>query len=223
MRLFVPDESEMVEHYPNRAERDADWWVHAVGLAFAVVGGLVLLGWSLWRGDFGQAAATSLYALCLIAMLSASAAYNLTRPSRARRLLRRLDEAAIFLLIAGSYTPFTTQRFEGAWSIGMTALVWSIAISGALGKIFLPRVSEKFWCGVYVAFGWLAVAAIQPMISGVPFSALVLLAVGGLVYTVGVLFFLNYALPFRRAVWHGFVVVGASVHYAAVMTGVVLA
>lgn len=223
MALFVPDESELVEHYPNRAERDADWWVHAVGLAAAAVGGLVLLGWSLKKGDFGQAAATSLYALCLVAMLSASAAYNLTRPSQARRLLRRLDEAAIFLLIAGSCTPFAVIRLEEPWSTWAVALVWSLAVAGGTAKIFLPQISEKVWCAVYVAFGWVAAAAVAPMISGLSFLAVTLLATGGLVYTVGVLFFLNYALPFRRAVWHGFVLAGAAAHYGAVVVGVVLA
>lgn len=223
MALFVPDESELVEHYPNRAERSADWWVHAVGLAAAAVGGVVLLAWSLQQGNFGQAAATTLYALCLVAMLAASAAYNLTRPSRARRLLRRLDEAAIFLLIAGSCTPFAVIRLQEPWSAYAVVLVWSLAIAGGTAKIFLPQISEKIWCGVYVAFGWVAAAAVQPMISSLPFLAVALLAAGGLVYTVGVLFFLNHALPFRRAVWHGFVVAGAAAHYAAVVTGVVLA
>lgn len=223
MALFVPDASELEEHYPNRAERDADWWVHAVGLAAAVVGGLALLVWSLRKGDFGEAAATSLYALCLIAMLSASAAYNLTRPSKARRLLRRLDEAAIFLLIAGSCTPFAILRFDSPWSSVAVVLVWAMALTGAAAKIFLPQVSDRVWCGVYVAFGWLAAAVVTPMISGLPFLVVTLLAIGGLVYSLGVPFFMNPKLPFRRAVWHGFVVIGAAAHYAAVATGVVLA
>jgi hemolysin III len=223
MALFIPDESELIEHYPSRAERDADWWVHAIGLSAAVIGGIALLLWSLKKGAFGQAAATSLYALCLIAMLSASAAYNLTRPSKARRLLRRLDEAGIFLLIAGSCTPFAMIRLDMPWSGVLVGVVWTLALGGAAAKVFLPQVSERVWCGVYVAFGWLAAAVVLPMISGLPFLAVTLLAVGGLTYSVGVVFFLNERLPFRRAVWHCFVVAGAAAHYGAIATGVVLA
>jgi hemolysin III len=221
--LLKPDPEELVEHYPNPAERAADWWVHAVGLAGAVVGGVLLLGFSLLRGGFSLAAATACYAACLIAMLACSAAYNLTRPSPARRLLRRLDEAAIFLLIAGSYTPFTAQRFDWPWDLLVTAGVWTLALLGVAGKLLMPRLPERFWCAVYVAFGWIAVLALGPMIARIPPAALMLLATGGFVYTLGVPVFLNPKVPFRRAVWHGFVVFAAAMHYGAVWTGVVWA
>jgi hemolysin III len=197
--------------------------VHAVGLALAVIGAVALFGASLVRGDLSLAAATSCYAACLIGMLACSGAYNLTRPSPARRLLRRLDEAGIFLLIAGSYTPFTVRRFDWPWDWLVTGLVWALALSGAGAKVFLPRLSERFWCGVYIAFGWIAVLALGPMISKIPLVALLLLAMGGLIYTVGVPVFLNPKVPFRRAVWHAMVCFAAAMHYAAVWTGVVWA
>jgi hemolysin III len=212
----------IVEHYPTRAEKLADWWVHAIGLTVATAAGLVLLAVCLIMGGAGLVIATGLYTLCLIAMLGCSAAYNLTRISSARPFLRRLDEAAIFLMIAGSYTPFTTQRFHGGWAVGMTAAVWLFALAGVAGKLFAPGVPERLWTLVYVAFGWLAVIAIQPMVSGVPMTALVLLVVGGLIYTTGTLVF-HSRLPFRRAIWHGFVVFAAAIHFAAICTGVVLA
>ena len=221
--LFQPSEDELEEHYPNRAERRADLWVHVVGIVGAAVGGLVLFVMALMRGGVSMAAATAIYAICLLAMLVASHVYNLRRPCKERRLLRRLDEAAIFLLIAGSYTPFTTQRFEGVWAWGMTAVVWWVAICGVVGKLFFPRIPEWVWCLVYVGFGWLALLMLKPLVAGVSLVALVLLAIGGLLYTAGVPLFLKQDLPFRRAIWHGFVVSGAAVHYAAVMTGVVWA
>jgi hemolysin III len=138
-------------------------------------------------------------------------------------VLRRLDEAAIFLMIAGSYTPFTTQRFEGLWSVGFTALIWTLAFVGAGVKLFAPRISDKFWSGVYVVFGWLAVAALKPMVETVHPVALALLVIGGLIYTAGVLVFISPKVRFRRAIWHGFVVTGATVHWTAVLVGVVLA
>jgi hemolysin III len=219
----TPDELDMAEHYDTPAERSADLWVHAVGLGLAAVGGLVLAALAAAYGGLETAMVTAVYALCLVGMLTASTVYNLTRPCAARPILRRLDEAAIFLMIAGSYTPFTVLRFEGWWSIGFTSLVWAIAFSGAAVKLFAPRISDAFWSGVYVLFGWLAVLALGPMTETVHPLALTLLAVGGVIYTAGVFVFISPRIRFRRAIWHGFVVTGAGVHWAAVLVGAVLA
>jgi hemolysin III len=211
-------------HYPNAAEWLADGVVHGVGILAAAAGGIALIVLALTSGGgAGLVAATGLYDLCLLAMLGCSAAYNLSRAGAARPFLRRLDEAAIFLMIAGSYTPFTTQRFTGGWAFGMTALVWTTALAGVLGKLVFTRIPDWLWTLVYVAFGWFALIAIRPMIAGVPLFALALLVIGGLLYTSGTLVFHHPRLPYRRAIWHGFVVVAAGVHFAAICTGVVLA
>jgi len=216
--------TELDPHYPNAAEWLADGVVHGVGIVAAAAGGVVLLILALTsRGGAGLAVATGLYDLCLLAMRGCSAAYNLSHATTARPFLRRLDEAAIFLMIAGSYTPFTTQRFTGGWAIGMTALVWTTALAGVAGKLLFTRIPEWLWTLVYVAFGWMALVAIRPMINGVPVSALTLLVLGGLLYTSGTLVFHHPSLPYRRAIWHGFVVVAAGIHFAAICTGVVLA
>ncbi len=218
-----PRQDETIEHYPNRGEKLADGLVHGLGLAAAVAGGVVLIVLSiLTGGGAGLAVATGLYSLCLITMLACSTAYNLTKPTRARPFLRRMDEAAIFLMIAGSYTPFTTQRMHGAWAITMTALVWTLALAGVAGKLLSSRLPEWVWTIGYVAFGWVALIALRPLIQGVPIAALVLLIVGGLIYTTGALIF-HSRLPYRRAIWHGFVVTAASAHYAAICAGVVFA
>lgn len=222
-RLCTPDQIDLEEHYQSPAEHIADLVVHTVGLTLAAVGGIVLAVLSALNGGVGVVMATAIYALCLVAMLTASTVYNLTRPGAARPVLRRLDEAAIFLMIAGSYTPFTTQRFEGWWSIGFTLVVWLIAFAGVGAKLILPRLSDAFWSGVYVVFGWIAVIALKPLIDTVHPIALGLLVLGGLIYTAGVLFFISPKLKYRRAIWHGFVVAGAGVHWAAVLVGVVLA
>ena len=222
--VCTPDELDMIDHYQTRAERLADLWVHVVGLMLAAVGGVVLAGLAGVYTGIGGVMATAIYALCLVGMLTASTLYNWTNPCAARPVLRRLDEAAIFLMIAGSYTPFTTQRFEDpVWSIGFTALVWVLALGGVVAKLFAPRLNDVFWSVVYVIFGWLAVVAIQPMVTGVSPIALGLLVAGGLIYTLGCFIFVRQGLPFRRAIWHGFVVAGAGAHYAAVMVGVVFA
>jgi hemolysin III len=221
-RVCTPDDLDLIEHYQTRAERLADLWVHAVGLVLAAIGGVVLATLAAVYVGVGAAVSTAIYVLCLIAMLTASTIYNLTHPCAARPVLRRLDEAAIFLMIAGSYTPFTTQRFEGAWAIGFTVAVWTMAVVGAGVKMLAPRLSDAFWSLIYVLFGWVAIFALKPMIETVHPLALGLLVAGGLIYTSGVFVFISQKVKFRRAIWHGFVVTGAGVHWTAILIGVVL-
>jgi hemolysin III len=218
----LPAVTDDTAHYSRPFERSADRWVHIVGLTGGALGGLILLGLSLGVGRLGQAAAVGVYATCLVLMFLASAAYNLASPRR-RPLLRRLDHAAIFLMIAGSYTPFTTQRLTGAWAWGMTTAVWTLAIGAAVGKLLAPGLGRKMWVAVYLALGWIAVIAIKPLLAGVSAVALILLLVGGLVYTLGVVVYLKADLPYRRAIWHGFVTAAAATHFAAILKGVVLA
>ena len=141
--LLVADEQELEEHYPNRAEHAADGFVHAIGIVAALVGGGLLVAFALIHRGVPLATASAIYAMCLMAMLAASAVYNLTKPNRHRRVLRRLDEAAIFLMIAGSYTPFTIQLLPPAFAIGVTAAIWLAAIAGAAGKVLWPQLSDR--------------------------------------------------------------------------------
>ena len=222
MTAAIPDEY-LVEHYPNAWERAVDGWIHAVALAAAAAGAAWLIWAAQTSGRPGLVIAAALYGAALIAMLAFSMLYNLSRIGPARPFLRRLDEAGIFLMIAGSYTPFTTQRLDGAWAVGMTTAVWSIAIAGIIGKLAFPKLPERAWTVVYILFGWLGVLALQPLRHTLPVAALALLIAGGLVYTGGSLIFHNDRLPFRRAVWHTCVCAGAGLHYVAIIAGVVMA
>jgi hemolysin III len=208
-------------HYPTSAAKCADLVVHIVGLTLALVGGVVLLTLAVRAGSISRVVGVSVYAAGLLAMLGFSTAYNFAR-AQYRPALRRLDHAGIFLMIAGSYTPFTLS-LPGAWGWGMTTAVWSIAALGALGKLALKHVDRKFWVAVYLALGWLVVVALKPMIDHLAWYALVLLLAGGIVYSTGVIFYVNKRLKFSRAIWHGHVVAGAAAHWAAVLLGVVLA
>jgi hemolysin III len=210
-------------HYPTRAEKLVDGWLHGVALVLFTFAVGAALGLAIWQGGLGMASAVAVYAVCVMTMLGCSMAYNLAENHKRKALLRRLDHAAIFLMIAGTYTPFTTIRFDGAWAVSMTTIVWSLALIGAAGKLFLPGVSKKLWLVFYIALGWLVVAALGPLLEGVPLAGLILLAVGGALYTLGVPFYVWEKLPYRRAIWHAFVIAAAGVHYAAVLTGVVFA
>jgi hemolysin III len=210
-----------LDHYPSVWARRADLIVHLAGLTLALFGGGLALGLAVSNGMLGKVAAVSIYALGLIAMLAFSLAYNFAKPSW-QPFLRRLDHAGIFLMIAASYTPFTTQALTGAWSIGMTTAVWSLAALGMAGKMFLPGLGKAIWVVLYLALGWMVVIAIKPMIEEVPAVAMWLLAAGGVVYSVGTIFYAAKGLKFRRAIWHGHVVAAAGLHYAAILVGVVL-
>lgn len=209
-------------HYPTPAAKCADLVVHVVALTFALIGGGVLLGLSLWRGTPTVTAATTIYSTGLLLMLGCSTAYNFAK-AQYRPLLRRLDHAGIFIMIAGSYTPFTTLSLSGGWAFWMTMAVWTIAGLGVLGKLFLPGLGKGIWVAMYLALGWLVLVALKPMMAALSPPAMILLAVGGAIYSIGVIFYLMRRLTFRRAIWHGHVLGAAGVHYAAVLVGVVLA
>ena len=176
MSLVGP--SKPPRHYPTPAAKCADLVVHIVGLTLALVGGIVLLALAVRAGSITRVVGVSIYAAGLLAMLAFSTAYNFAK-ARYRPILRRLDHAGIYLMIAGSYTPFTIHNLTGAWAWGMTAAVWSLAGIGALGKIFLTRVDRRLWVAVYLALGWLVVVALKPMIDNVTWVALLLLVAGG--------------------------------------------
>jgi hemolysin III len=209
-------------HYPTPAAKCADLVVHVVGLILALVGGIVLLALAVKAGSISAVVGVSIYAFGVVAMLAFSTAYNFAR-AQYRPLLRRLDHAGIFLMIAGSYTPFTIHNLKGPWAWGMTAAVWSVAAAGVLMKLYLPRLDRRISLALYLALGWLVVVAMKPMIDNVTWVALLLLLAGGIVYSTGVIFYVNKRLKFARAIWHGHVVAAAATHWAAVLLGVVLA
>lgn len=220
--LLTADEHELAEHYPNRAEHTADGIVHAVGILAALIGGGLLVAVALVNRGVPMATAGAIYAMCLMAMLAASAVYNLTKPNRYRRVLRRIDEAAIFLMIAGSYTPFTIQLLPPQFAVAVTVAIWLMAFAGAAGKVFYPRLSDRAWSLIYLAFGWLAVLVLGPVVPTLPPLAIAMLVIAGVTYSGGVLLYLNHAIPFRRALWHACVIIGAAGHYGAVLYGLVL-
>ena len=200
----------------SRWELRLDGAIHAVAIAGGIAGAVVLLILAASRGDLRDVTAVAVYSSGLIAMLGCSAAYNLGRSSRAADLLRGLDHSAIFVMIAGTYTPFTILRLEGAWSVGLTVLVWSVAAFGILVRLVRPRLFGRLSIGLYLALGWIAVIALGPLSQALGAPILVLLAAGGVLYSVGVIFHLWERLPFQNAIWHAFVVAAAGVHYAAV-------
>jgi hemolysin III len=220
--MTLTDIAKPPRHYPTPAAKCADLVVHIVGLTLALVGGVVLLALAVTAHSISAVVGVSIYAAGVVAMLAFSTAYNFAHHSY-RPALRKLDHAGIFLMIAGSYTPFTIHNLTGAWAVGMTAAVWSIALLGVLMKLLVPKVPRALSLTLYLALGWLVVVALKPMMDSVAWYALLLLLAGGILYSTGVIFYVNKRLKFARAIWHGHVIAAAATHWAAVLLGVVLA
>ncbi len=214
-----------LSRYPNYRpdEVRADRWVHWLGLSAGLLGVLALLAATIRRGDAWLLPGAALYCLGLMLMLGFSASYNLTRPSPRKEYLRRFDHAAIFTMIAGTYTPFFLNRVAGPWGWGMLAFVWSVALVGAALAIGAPRRHEKVQIAVYLLLGWSVLIAMHPLGETISETTARLLVAGGIVYSLGVPVHLWRRLRYNNAIWHGFVLAAAGCHYAAVMIGVVLA
>jgi hemolysin III len=206
-----------MERQYDTAEVSADRIIHAIGVTFGLIGGALLLTFAAETASLPGLIATILYVIGLIATLVCSAAYNLAVASPRRELLRRMDHAAIFLMIAGTYSPFTLGRLDGAWSIWLAAVVWSVAILGALAKLTVPRRIDRFAVVLYLALGWVVLVALEPLLATLHPAVLILIAVGGLLYTAGVVFHLWRGLRFQNAIWHALVLSAAVCHYAAVI------
>ena len=204
-------------------ERKADLVIHLVGTSAGVLAVIVLLDIVIHRHGSAHFAAILLYAAGLLAMLGFSAAYNLAHPSRCKEALRRCDHGAIFLMIAGTYTPFVARIADPEWRWGLMSTIWLIALTGLVIKLAFPRRLDRVSVLAYLGLGWIALAALRPLLDGLTASTVLLITVGGVLYTIGVAFHLWERLRFHNAIWHALVVVAAGFHYCAVLFGVALA
>lgn len=195
----------------------ADVAVHALGLALGAAGVVAMIWAAAGSAGDGQLVPVTVYLAGLLTMLIFSAVYNIWRTCRRRDWLRRLDHAAIFVMIAGTYTPLVL-RLPGGWALGLTTGVWTAALAGVAAKLFQPRRVEAFSVALYLALGWVGVIAAEPLLASLEPATLVLLLTGGVVYSVGVIFHLATRWSYARALWHGFVVIAAAIHYVAIMT-----
>lgn len=203
--------------YPTyaRSERIADGTMHAVGVLGAVSGAIVLIIWAAGTATAGQIAAISVYGATLIATFVASAFYHMTPWEGIRPVLRRFDHAAIYLKIAGTYTPLVVMIGSG-FAYVVLAIVWTLAVIGMVLKLFFWRTPGRFGPALYLIMGWLSLALIWSLWPVVPVAAMVLIAVGGLLYTAGVPFYASETLKFSIAIWHGFVVAASACFFAAI-------
>jgi hemolysin III len=207
----------------NKAEKIADGLIHVIGLALAVSGASALMILSSRSSSWPTIASAGVYAASLVATLVFSAAYNMWPASPLKCLLRRLDQAAIFLLIGGTYTAFLTRLLDSSVSLLALGVIWAIVIAGTLIKLTLPGRFERLSVAAYLALGWSGLVFFPTAIRVLPLTALGLIGLGGLLYSAGVIFHLWERLPFQNAIWHAFVLVAAGCHYGAVLDCLVVA
>jgi hemolysin III len=206
----------------SRGELIADGIVHALGVILAISAGSVLLALSVFHTGRWEYVGAVFYVASLVTVLSLSAAYNMWPASPMKRVLRRFDHAAIYLLIAGTYTPFLAQMDDPFSARLMVVLIWGAALVGIAVKLLLPGRFERIAIVFYLAMGWSGAVIFRTLFATLPPATIWLIGAGGIFYTVGVVFFVWERLRYQTALWHGCVLLGAALHLGAVMDSLVI-
>ncbi len=204
----------------DRAEIVADGIVHAIGISLGLVGAITIVFAASNSAQSHELFPLFVYMTALLAMLGLSATYNMWPITGAKHLLRRFDHSAIYVLIAGTYTPLLAQMKAGLTAAGLNIGIWSVAAIGLVLKLLLPGRFERLSIILYLLLGWSGVIAYDAAVSTLPSSTLWLIAAGGGLYSMGLVFHLWRRLRFQNAIWHAFVVLAAVCHYIAVVNSV---
>jgi hemolysin III len=192
-------------------------WTHLVGAVLAVAGSIVLVVLAALGGDPWKIIGVSIYGATLVLLYSSSALYHSFR-GRAKDILRKLDHQSIYLLIAGSYTPFCLVTLHGPWGWSLLAVVWGLALVGGLQELWLKSEARVLSVIIYVVMGWVVVVAMVPLLQALGTAGFAWLAVGGVFYTTGIIFFaLDSRLKHAHGIWHLFVLAGSAAHYFAIL------
>lgn len=201
----------------TRGEELANSITHGIGTALGVAALSILVTLAGRLGDAWRVVSFSVYGTTLILLYLASTFYHAFPPSRAKQVLRKLDHAAIFLLIAGTYTPFTLVSLRGPWGWSLFGVVWGLALAGIALQVAGRGRLRALALGVYIAMGWLVMVAIEPLTASVSPAGLRWLVIGGCCYTFGVAFYVWRRLRFNHAIWHLCVLAGSICHFFAIL------
>jgi hemolysin III len=195
---------------------------HGAGVVASLAGGGVLLTLAALSGDPRRIVGAAVFVFALVLLYTASTLYHAVRHERTKAQLKVLDHCAIFVLIAGTYTPFTLVSLRGGWGWGLFAAIWLLAVVGIAFKLYFTGRFKRTSTLIYVAMGWLVLVAVGPLAEAVSTATLAWLVLGGLSYTAGTVFYLNHRLPYAHGIWHLFVLGGSACHFAAVLSEVAL-
>jgi hemolysin III len=203
-------------HY-DRSEIIADGVVHVLGLVCGLIAATALVVLTGLFGTLSDIVSVSVYVTGLLAMLGFSAAYNLWPVSNWKWVLRRFDHAAIYFLIAATYTPIVMQMPFSAFAAGLLVGIWCVAVLGIVIKLRYPGRLDRLSIALYLMLGWSGVIVYDNVLGALPPTPFVLIAAGGVLYTFGVIFHAWQRLRYQNAIWHSFVLLGAACHYTAVL------
>jgi hemolysin III len=207
-----PDDSYAV------GEEIANSITHGIGTALSVIGGIALIIFAVLYGDIWRIVSFSIYSVTLIILYLASTLYHSVRDPQLKRIFKILDHVCIYLLIAGTYTPFLLVSLRGPWGWTLLGVIWGLALVGIIVKTLSAQRFRRLLVLGYLLMGWLAVVAGRELLVRVPAEGLFWLALGGVLYTVGVLFYVWRNLPYGHTIWHLFVLGGSICHYLAVLS-----
>ena len=197
-------------------EEVANCITHGAGVVLSVVGLTLMVVFASFSGDPWRIVSVSIFGASLVVLYAASTLYHAFSQPKIKNALRVFDHSAIYLLIAGTYTPFLLVNMRGPWGWSMLSVLWVMAAIGCVFKIFFVGKWNKLATLCYVIMGWMIVVAIKPTIESNPSIALLLMLIGGLFYTGGVIFYLWDRLPYNHAIWHVFVLGGSISHFFAI-------
>ncbi|PIQ37887.1 MAG: hemolysin III [Lysobacterales bacterium CG17_big_fil_post_rev_8_21_14_2_50_64_11] len=201
-------------------EEIANTLTHGLGAAASLAAGLILVALASLRGDGWQLASAIVFSSALVLLYSASTAYHASKQTATKRRLKILDHAAIYVLIAATYTPFMLVSLRGPTGWSLFAVIWTLAVAGVVFKLFYTGRFERTSTLLYLGMGWIAVLAAAPMMRALSAASLLWLLAGGLAYTLGTLFYSSRRIPYAHAIWHLFVLAGSSCHFVAVYSQV---
>lgn len=194
---------------------------HGLGMVLSIGALATLVAMATIRGDTWHIIGSAIFGVTLVLAYATSTLYHGIRWGRAKRVLRQLDHSAVFLLIAGTYTPFTLVNLRGGWGWTLLGLVWSLAILGITLQVVAPTKLPRLSVALRLAMGWLALIAIEPLVRSLHPEGVMLLVLGGVAYTAGVIFYVWQRLPYHHAIWHVFVMAGSACHFSCVLAYVI--
>ncbi|GGD35958.1 PAQR family membrane homeostasis protein TrhA [Pseudoxanthomonas indica] len=204
------------DHLVDIRDEIASAVTHGLGAAAALAGGAVLITLAAIHGDGWQLGASIVFGVTLLLLYTASTLYHAIQHPVAKGRLKVFDHCAIYLLIAGSYTPFTLIGLRGAWGYSLFAAIWTIAIAGVIFKLFYTGRFKLLSTIIYIVMGWLVIVAIKPLLTSLDAWTLGWLLAGGVFYTLGTYFYHRESIRYSHAIWHLFVIAGSVCHYIAV-------
>ncbi len=210
-----------MQHHYSLKEEIASSVIHGAGAVLSVAGLTALVIYASLYGSAKHIVASAVFGAALVFLYTSSTLYHGFRSARLKHIFRIIDHSCIYLLIAGTYTPFTLVTLEGPVGWSLFGIIWGLAAAGIVFQIFFVHRFKLLATLAYIGMGWLVIFAIKPLINAMPAGGLVLITAGGLAYTLGAVFYLIKRIPFNHAVWHVFVLAGSACHYFAVMRYVV--